>query len=102
MGIRPIVRLRTNKRTFLSANSTESYGGQARRKDELGLVQNKHWPDGNAASVEIHKKRGFPQLLGVSPRSGETFPHSHRPYHDSTHLSTEHQKYSTLKQTYDS
>ncbi len=39
------------------------------------------WPDGNAASVEIRKKRGFPQLLGkVSPKSSETFPHSHRPY----------------------
>jgi len=39
------------------------------------------WPDGNDASVEIRKKGGFPPPLGkVSPKSGSTFPHFHRPY----------------------
>jgi len=38
-------------------------------------------PDGNAAFVEIRSKHGLPQLLGkVPPKSGVTFPHSHRLY----------------------
>ena len=44
----------------------------------LNLTQAKIPPDGNAASAEIRKKRGFPQLLGkVRPQIGLTFPHSH-------------------------
>jgi hypothetical protein len=33
-------------------------------------------PDENAAVMEIHEKRGFPQLLGKVPgKSVRTFPH---------------------------
>ena len=50
-------------------------------KTHLRFFHCKDRPAGNAASVEIRKQRGFPQLLGkVSPKSSETFPHFHRPY----------------------
>ena len=62
-----------------SASNPAARGNNAKISSELSTSQ--EWPDGNAASVEIRKQRGFPQLLGkVSPKSGETFPHSHRPY----------------------
>jgi hypothetical protein len=83
MGRRPIVPLRGYKRRFFSAITIESWGAKKIRKNELGNCNPQDWPDGNAASVEIRTQRGFPQLLGkVSPKSGETFPHFHRPYWD--------------------
>jgi hypothetical protein len=82
MGRGQIVGLRPYKRTFF-----ESLRAKRGRETENGKIERANfksksvWPMENAVSMEIRKKRGFPQRLGkVSQKAARLFHIFHRPY----------------------
>jgi hypothetical protein len=82
MGRSQIVRLRPNKRDLFCGFRGDSCRECENGKNELANFKSKSvWPVENAVSMEIRKKRGFPQILAkVSQKAARLSHISHRPY----------------------
>jgi hypothetical protein len=82
MGKRQIVRLRPNKRDLFFQFRRDSGRNCENGKNGIAQFKSKSvWPMENAVSMEIRKKRGFPQRRAkVSQEAARLLHIFHRPY----------------------